>query len=182
MVIGTDADLRCWVEQFRDLKPLTPCMPWTVCRLYGCRLMAFAQVGRQAEGSVGDRGCPLVSAGACPRYAPSRDLLGRAEPETSIPGGILAEPAAVEGVRTWVESLEDIGCNQARRAAPGRHRPSPVQLISPRPRRSGRSPRRCRRRRHRCSDRSLRAAAAPPEAAGNRGEAPRPGCRPPGRR
>jgi len=34
---------------------LTPCMPWTVCRLYGCRLMAFAQVGRQAEGSVGDR-------------------------------------------------------------------------------------------------------------------------------
>src|SRR5215218_39462 len=69
-------------------------MPWTVCRLYGCRLMAFAQVGRQAEGSVGDRGCPLVSAGACPRYAPSRDLLGRAEPETSIPGGILAEPAA----------------------------------------------------------------------------------------
>ena len=85
--------------------------------------MAFAQVGRQAEGSVGDRGCPLVSAGACPRYAPSRDLLGRAEPETNIPGGILAEVAAVEGVRTWVESVEDIGCNQARRAAPGRHRP-----------------------------------------------------------
>jgi hypothetical protein len=92
------------VVELRGFEPLTPCMPWTACRLHGCRLMAFAQVGRQAEGFVGDRDCPLVSAGPCPRYAPSRDLPGRAEPEANIPGGILAEVAAVEGVWTWVES------------------------------------------------------------------------------
>ena len=80
-------------------------MPYTACRLYGCRLMAFAQMGRQTEGSVGDRGCPLVPAGTCPRYAPGRDLLGRAEPEAEIPTSILAEVAAVADVRTWAETL-----------------------------------------------------------------------------
>jgi len=36
--------------------------------------MAFAQVNRQAEGSAGDRDCPLVSPGACPRCAPGSFL------------------------------------------------------------------------------------------------------------
>jgi hypothetical protein len=33
-----------------------------------------------------------------PQVCPSRDVLGRAEPEANIPGGILAEVAVVEGV------------------------------------------------------------------------------------
>ena len=100
-------------------------MPWAVWRLCGCRPMAFAQVGRQVEGSAGDRGCQLVSpGGACPGVPQAATCGGRAEPEANTPGGILAEVAAVEGVRTREESLEDTSGNQARRAVADGHRPS----------------------------------------------------------
>jgi hypothetical protein len=160
----------------------TPCMPWTVWRLYGCRPMAFAQVGRQAEGSAGDRDCQLVSPGsACPGVpqaatcwvAPSRRPTSPAASWPRLPPSRVYGPGRSR-LRTPAATKQD------GRYLVGTARPL-VQLISPRPRWSGHSPRRCRRPQRRCSDRSV-TAAAPPEAAGNPAEAPRPACRRPVRR
>jgi len=56
-------------------RTLTSCMPWTVRSLTGSRSMAFVQVNRHVELSVGDRDCPLLSPGACPRCAPDGALV-----------------------------------------------------------------------------------------------------------
>ena len=50
-------------------------MPWTVRFLTGSRSTAFVQVNRDVELSVGDRDCPLLSPGACPRCAPDGALM-----------------------------------------------------------------------------------------------------------
>jgi hypothetical protein len=41
-------------------------MPWTAWPSAGSRLSTFAQVNRHVDGSATDRGCPLLSPGACP--------------------------------------------------------------------------------------------------------------------
>jgi hypothetical protein len=59
----------------RPIQAVTPCMPWTVCRLQKCSPRAFAQVNRQAKGAAGDRGCPWLSlrhAPNVPQAAPRR--------------------------------------------------------------------------------------------------------------
>jgi hypothetical protein len=55
-------------------------MPWTVRFLTGSRSTGFAQVNRHVELSVGDRDCPLLSAGACPRCAPDGALVAALAP------------------------------------------------------------------------------------------------------
>jgi hypothetical protein len=62
MVIGTDADLRCWVEQFRDLKPLTPYMPCSFGLLPHPRSEPRAQLNDPLRVTVTVRWLPLVTA------------------------------------------------------------------------------------------------------------------------
>src|SRR5215208_7308610 len=69
MVIGTDADLRCWVEQFRDLKPLTPCMPCSFSAGKPPRSEAGAQRNHPVWVTVVDRQIPLLTAAYGTRVA-----------------------------------------------------------------------------------------------------------------
>jgi hypothetical protein len=89
MVIGTDADLRCWVEQFRDLKPLTPCMPCSFGLLPHPRSEPRAQLNDPLRVTVTVRWLPLVTAAYGTRVArPARTTwLGAAAMGSSFSAG-----------------------------------------------------------------------------------------------